>query len=156
MIILCPWCEKSFDVAENLIPENGRLLKCGSCSQTWFYNKNNQENVKPEKIISSIKSEKKKTSIKSSKKINKFIYKDLPDLPVNKGSELVKYEPKQNLSFGKILSYLIVLILSFVAVIIFLDTFKVSLSTFFPGLELTLYNLFETLKDLVLFIKDLN
>ena len=96
MIILCPSCEKSFDVAENLIPENGRLLKCGSCSQTWFYNKNNQENVKAEKIISSIKSEKKKTSIKSSKKINKFIYKDLPDLPVNKGSELVKYERKQN------------------------------------------------------------
>ena len=40
MIINCPYCEKKFEVDENLIPHNGRLLKCGSCDQTWFFNKN--------------------------------------------------------------------------------------------------------------------
>ena len=50
----------------------------------------------------------------------------------------------------------IVLIISFVAVIIILDTFKSSLSNYFPNLELILYNLFETLRDLILFAKDLN
>ena len=39
MIIVCPSCGKNFDVDENLIPDKGRLLKCGSCNQTWFFNK---------------------------------------------------------------------------------------------------------------------
>ena len=38
---------------------------------------------------------------------------------------------------------------------IVLDTFKNPLSVFFPNLELILYNLFETLRDLILFAKDL-
>ena len=76
-------------------------------------------------------------------------------LPINKGSEIVKYKPKSTFYFGKFLSYLIVLIITFVALIIILDTFKIPLSVFFPNLELILYNLFETLKDLILFTKDL-
>ena len=38
MIIICPCGEKKFEVDSNLIPEKGRMLKCGSCDQTWFYN----------------------------------------------------------------------------------------------------------------------
>ena len=38
MIINCPCGEKKFEVDSNLIPEKGRMLKCGSCDQTWFYN----------------------------------------------------------------------------------------------------------------------
>ena len=67
-------------------------------------------------------------------------------MPTNKGSELVTYKPKSTFTFGKFLSYLIVLIISFIALIIILDTFKVTLSIFFPNLELILYNLFETIK----------
>ena len=29
MIITCPFCNKNFDVNTNLIPDKGRLLKCG-------------------------------------------------------------------------------------------------------------------------------
>ena len=47
MIIICPSCGKNFDVDENLIPDKGRLLKCGSCNQTWFFNKNKDEEIKP-------------------------------------------------------------------------------------------------------------
>ena len=43
MIIICPCGEKKFEVDENLIPDKGRLLKCGSCDHTWFFNKNVSE-----------------------------------------------------------------------------------------------------------------
>ena len=47
------------------------------------------------------------------------------------------------------------IIISFVALIIVLDTFKSPLDDKFPGLELLLYNLFETIKDIFLFNKNL-
>ena len=52
-------------------------------------------------------------------------------------------------------SYLLVFLISFVALIILLDTLKSPLINVFPGLEIVLFNLFETLKDVKLFIIDL-
>ena len=150
MIIVCPSCGKNFDVDENLIPEKGRLLKCGSCNQTWFFNKN--ENVEIKSPTNEFFEEEK--PIIKEKKIKKSEINFSTN--INKGSELVKYQPKYNFTFGKFLSYIIVSIISFVAIIIILDTFKSPLSNIFPNLELVLYNLFETLRDLILFAKDLN
>ena len=149
MIIVCPSCGKNFDVDENLIPEKGRLLKCGSCDQTWFFNKNKSLQIKP--LINETFEEKPYVK---EKKIRKPISNFSDN--IKKGSELVKYQPKYNFTFGKFLSYIIVSIISFVAIIIVLDTFKSPLSNIFPNLELILYNLFETLRDLILFAKDLN
>ena len=150
MIIVCPSCGKNFDVDENLIQDKGRLLKCGSCNQTWFFNKNENIEIKPStnKVFAE-----EKTNIKQKK-----IRKPVSNFSTNikKGSELVKYKPKYNFTFGKFLSYIIVSIITFVAIIIVLDTFKSPLSNIFPNLELILYNLFETLRDLILFAKDLN
>ena len=53
------------------------------------------------------------------------------------------------------MSYLLVFLISFVALIILLDTLKSPLINVFPGLEIVLFNLFETLKDVKLFIIDL-
>ena len=149
MIIVCPSCGKNFDVDENLIPDKGRLLKCGSCNQTWFFNKNDK-NVEIKPLINEVAEE--KPNIKE-----KNIQKSTPNFSANikKGSELVRYQPKYNFTFGKYLSYIIVSIITFVAIIIVLDTFKDPLSNIFPNLELALYNLFETLRDLILFAKDL-
>ena len=60
-----------------------------------------------------------------------------------------------NIKIDKFFSYLLVFIISFVALIILLDTIKSPLINFFPGLELLLFNLFETLKDIKSFIIDL-
>ena len=150
MIIVCPSCKKNFDVDQNLIPDKGRLLKCGSCNQTWFFNKNENIQIKPQ-IEESVVEE--KPDVKEEKidtPVSTFSNK------TNKGSELVKYQPRYNFSFGKFLNYIIVSIITFVAIIIVLDTFKEPLSSIFPNLELVLYNLFETLRDLILFAKDLN
>ena len=150
MIIVCPSCRKKFDVDVNLIPDKGRLLKCGSCNETWFFNKDENVQIKPstEEFV-----KEEKLDIKDKK-----ITKPVSNFSTNtkKGSELVKYQPKNNLTFGKFLSYIIVSIISFVAIIILLETFKDPLSGIFPNLELILYNLFETLRDLILFAKDLN
>ena len=37
MIISCEKCNKKFELEDNLIPETGRLLQCGSCSYQWHY-----------------------------------------------------------------------------------------------------------------------
>ena len=148
MIITCPSCEKKFEVNENLIPDKGRLLKCGSCDQTWFFNKNVIEQT--DLLVD--KPAKQKKILDKGEKTNELISKE----PIKSGSELVKYRPKYNFTLGKFLSYMIVTIITFVAIIIVLDTFKDPLSSIFPNLELVLYNLFETLRDLILFAKDLN
>ena len=37
MIIECPNCNKKFNLDEKLIPQNGRTLKCSSCSHIWHH-----------------------------------------------------------------------------------------------------------------------
>ena len=53
MIISCEICNKRFEVDDNLIPEQGRLLQCSSCDHKWFF-KNTEELIEkkePKKII---------------------------------------------------------------------------------------------------------
>jgi len=59
------------------------------------------------------------------------------------------------LNLSQILSYFVVFIISFIALVIILDTFQSPLSDIFPGLEFLLYNLFESLKDVFLFTRNL-
>ena len=37
MIISCEKCDKKFEISDELIPDSGRLLQCGSCSYQWHY-----------------------------------------------------------------------------------------------------------------------
>tara|TARA_B100001057_G_C22242387_1_gene716291 strand:- start:81 stop:521 length:441 start_codon:yes stop_codon:yes gene_type:complete len=144
MIITCPNCEKKFEVDANQIPENGRMLKCGSCDQTWFFN--------PKPQTSSQKSQDIKIDLKSE------LSKDNQEITVikkEKKSETKKINKSSNFGIGKILSYFIVIIISFIAFIVILETFKIPLSNIFPGLEFMLYSLFEIIKDISLFFKNL-
>ena len=161
MIITCPNCNKQFEIDNSLITNEGRDLQCGSCNHVWFYKSkeyNNELFKLNEEIVSKeieIKDENKKESIeekkRSLKNTNTEIKKEkIPEKQKNKTS-LKKTENKGS----KFFSYLIVLIISFVALIILLDTLKNPLINVFPGLEIILFNLFETLKDLKLFIIDL-
>ena len=159
MIISCINCDKKFNVNSDLIPNDGRTIQCGSCNHVWFFRKNYQENQSLKKTstenksTSSVKKEVLKDRVspapktEMSKNTSKYINK--------KGSEIVKYDPKFNFTFVKFLSYILVLIISFIGLIIILDTFKSILYNSFPNLEFFLYSLYETLKDVELFIKDL-
>ena len=159
MIIECVNCTKKFDVNSDLIPLNGRTIQCGLCGHIWFYKKNFQNEAKINEIetIDNIDifnqniqsdnnlSEPSKRNKKKSKK------KELS----TKGSELVKYKPKSNFTFGKFLSLIVVFIISFIALILIIDTFKNPLYDLIPRLEIWLFHLYEILKDIKLFIKDL-
>ena len=37
MIVNCECGKKKFNIDSSLIPKEGRLLKCGSCSKIWHY-----------------------------------------------------------------------------------------------------------------------
>ena len=153
MIITCPNCNKQFMIDNSMISDEGRDLQCGSCNHVWFYNPK-ISNFKKEKNQDTKIDNLKKTFIEEDKQ-KVFEEKDYSKLKDNKNYEITEYKPKKSLSFLKFLSYLIVLLISFVALLIIIDTFNSFLYQFFPGLELIMFNLFETLKDIELFIKDL-
>ena len=154
MIISCPACKKKFEIDSNLIPKDGRNLQCGSCLNVWFY--------KLEKNILDLEIKDNATDLNEDN--NDIIIKEDKNKEIsttkNKDSEnrkdkaLVKYEKKTKLSLINLIGYFFVLILSFVALLIILDTFEPLLLRIFPNLELILFNFYETLLDIYLFIKD--
>ena len=147
MIITCPSCKKKFKIDANLIPNEGRNLKCGSCGHVWFF-KNNKN---PEMITENFAEI--NTNNFSNEKIEQTTSKKYKSK--NNDKALVKYENVQNFSFINLFSYFLVSIISFIALIVVLDTFQNPLMNVFPNLELFLFNLFESLKDISLFIGDL-
>ena len=46
MIITCEQCLKKFEIESSLIPKNGRLLQCSSCTHKWFYKRDISEETK--------------------------------------------------------------------------------------------------------------
>ena len=144
MIIVCPSCQKKFEIDQNLIPKGGRLLQCGYCNEKWFF-KINKKEVSENKLNF-------KNEVTSSNNNNVNLRETEINFDDNTDN-IIKV--KNNFSFSIFLSYILVSIISFVALIIFIDTFKSPLYGIFPNLELILFNLFETLKDIKLFIKDL-
>ena len=138
MIIKCPNCQKTFEVDSSLIPDKGRIIQCGSCNHTWNFNKKNLESK-----IQNFETKIPEIQIKPT-------YPKVKDIKKNKSQIKKKF-----LGLNKILSYLLVFIITFIALIILIDTFKIPLSKFFPQIELIIFNLFETLIDIYLFLKNL-
>ena len=151
MIIICVNCDKKFNVNSDLIPSEGRTIQCGSCNHVWFFNRNDQRII--DNPVSSVKNLPKKKPSNPVKKQKNFSEKKFTSN--NRGSEIIKYQPKSNFTFGKFMSYIFVILISFIGLIILIDTFKSLLYEYFPNLEFLLFSLYETLKDIELFIKDL-
>ena len=165
MIISCPNCEKQFKIDTSQIPTKGRNLQCGSCGHTWFYKiedvssevttlKDEQSNneIETKKIISDIEKTFEINEIKSNKRPLKN-EKKVKKLQENQKSTSKKINEVN--SGSKFFSNLVVCVISFLALIIFIDTLKKPLINIFPGSEIILLNLFETLQDIKLFIIDL-
>ena len=152
MIISCPNCKKQFKINPALIPAKGRDLKCGSCNYVWFYkiedNKPEPLSLNEEIILNKDKSIIFEKENKIEKKEDKNQEKNIDKKILNKNTK------KENI-INKFFSYLVVIIISFVSFIVLLDTLKAPLIKVFPGLEIILFNLFEILQDIRLFIIDL-
>ena len=140
MIIACPKCKKKFDIEDSLIPEKGRLLQCSSCDNKWFFKKTIEVKKKIERISTKTKTNK--------------IPKETEDIIIEAEENNTKVEnlKKNNLP---ILNLLLITLISFAALIIFLDTFKIQINNLVPGFKFLLENFYETLKDFYLFTIDL-
>ena len=160
MIITCPCEKKQFKIDSSLIPKEGRELQCGSCERVWFYKLENEsevpltlnENASVDKVEPDIEIKDKNEEFSEKLNQEKTIRPEIKEI-----SKETDKTVKKTVNKGpKFFSYLIVFIISFVALVILLDTLKTPLINIFPGLELVLFNLFETLKDIKLFIIDLS
>ena len=145
MIIVCPSCEKKFQVDDNKIPEKGRRLKCGFCDKEWFFEKNVETRINNQQQIPKINIDNEKENFE-----NKIAQTNEEKDETNEVNNLNLDKKKYN--YFKIF---IVLIISTIALIVILDTFKNQFSLIIPNLSEILNNLYESLTDLKLFIKDL-
>ena len=181
MIITCNNCNKKFDIDSTLIPDKGRLLQCASCDHKWFFKKEVLENI-VSPIVEDIDNDNvnifvqnnlsNKDEINPSNLQNHEVDADTEEkldekIEVNKEEEL-KHKIDANINESttansiqkkqknfKILNIFIVAIISFVAFIIIVDTFKYPIGKIVPNIEFILYNLYESIKDISLFIRDL-
>ena len=162
MIIKCTNCNKKFRVDDNLIPENGREIICGSCNHAWHFKleKTSEKSLVLDNEMIDLQ--------KKQDQNNKNFHEDFSNIETEKNTKndqiTISKETKVDFKIDKkntyskksnFFSYLIVVIISFIALIILVDTIKSPLINIFPGLEIVLFNLFETLKDVRLFITDL-
>ena len=176
MIITCNNCNKNFEADSNLIPENGRLLQCNACDHKWFFKKEMKERSVPIVKIKDITDEPaplKDEVIRvetGNQETIELLDKRTDDISViesvsiqnnNETEEITLEEKDSNIKKSpnkksyNILGLTVVLIISFIAIIIVLDTFQKPISMFVPNIEFTLYNLYETIKDIFLFFSDL-
>ena len=169
MIITCNNCNKKFDIDSSLISDKGRLLQCASCNHKWFFKKEILEKtvspIDEETDIDSINIFDQNSSSTNEEKSLLDVSKDEVEVDLQEEtkekieinideSPQVNIKPKKPKNF-KILNIFIVAIISFVAFIIIVDTFKYPIGKIVPNIEFILYNLYESIKDISLFVRDL-
>ena len=162
MIIECPACSKKFNIDEKLIPDEGRLLKCGNCDHTWFYKKEENLKLETETIkINEIEENKSEINIepvdvpiKHTKKIRKRISKK-SSTQESTSKELVSIDKSSVSRENNIIKKIFLIIISIIAFILLIDTFKNQISVIFPGILQMSDSLYLVINDLKLFIKDL-
>ena len=150
MIITCEQCLKKFEIESSLIPKKGRLLQCSSCTHKWFYKSDISEETEVVLEPQNIKTKKIEPIIKEDNNIK--IFNDSETFKKNKRKHSYKHIENKKLSF---LNVILVFIISIIALIVLLDTFKSPISLMIPSIEFILESLYETLKDILLFIQDL-
>jgi len=173
MIITCNNCNKKFDLDSNLIPDKGRLLQCASCNHKWFFKKEIVEDIDSDNVnVFDQNNTTNNDEINPSDLSNKQVEIDAvveldekieiynkeetgKNIEVNIKEQIPIISKPKKLKNFKILNLFIVAIISFVAFIIIVDTFKYPIGQVVPNIEFILYNFYESIKDISLFIRDL-
>ena len=173
MIIQCENCNKKFEIQDNLIPDKGRLLECGSCAHHWHYTPIAKLELTDKVLIKDEPADEvlfkdepadevlfkdepaeelivKKTKKKS--KIIKKIYENDTDNVIDQTNKNIATK-KKNISF---INFILVGIISFVAIVILVDTFQSQIANVIPNINLYINELHEILRDIFLFIADLS
>ena len=152
MIITCEQCDKKFEIESTLIPKKGRLLQCSSCNHQWVYKKDILEETEDVIKKQDIKSKKNEPPVEEINNIK--VFEDLAPAKEKKRKHSYKSVQTENKKIS-FLSIILVFIISITALIALLDTFKSSVYLMMPNIEFVLDNLYETIRDILLFIQDL-
>ena len=163
MIISCPECGKRFNIDQNLIPKDGRLLQCSNCMHKWHFSiKKNEEiieePIKPEEVIIENKNQEKKINPShefiptEDETVEKELKKE--QKVINKLKKKDQKQKKKDKPI-KLLNMIIVIIISIAALIIIIDTFRIELSEYMPFLNPMLDSFYAIVTDINSFIKDL-
>ena len=165
MIISCLNCKKKFKIDEKLIPVNGRLLQCSSCNHKWHYKIPKNENLAKEDIISNKAKENEQAKIYDKKKSSNLTLNEINNNEINKNTNEKSYKNlklkkekesrKVKLTSINVLNAFFITIITFVAMILILDTFKIYIANYVPILIPLLDSLYETFIDINSFIKNL-
>ena len=148
MIISCDQCHKKFEIDSNLIPKDGRLLECGSCNHKWFYKQDIEDKTEEIIIEPQLKNIEEEDIDPSRTDISQIKELDTS----SKKKEIIENKKIKKIGF---LNIIIVSIISFVALIILIETFKDPISIFIPNIKFILNSLYEIIRDIILFFKDL-
>ena len=152
MIIACPSCGKNFNVRDDQIPEKGRLLQCSNCKHEWFYTKNTISIDDDINELSNDELTQESFGIldKEDDQHDEGIVED-KTVELEKPKTSKKQKGKQ-FNFFKLL---LVLIISFAAFVLIVDTFIVQISEYLPFAEKYLDNLYQSIIDISLFFQNL-
>ena len=148
MIIVCPRDQKSFNIDDKLIPKEGRLVKCGVCNHTWFFKP--KENIKYKQVSAAPDTTINEEENKVFKQVrqNKETVKPKVDKTTGKKKYLPAIKKEKNKNFSKLF---LVFLITIIAIVILIDTFKVPLSYIIPNINFYLDNLYQSLIDIKLF-----
>ena len=141
MIINCQKCNKKFKVDDDLMPPQGRLLKCGNCGNSWFY-ENNKEKIDDINVFNKTVNDNVENKIKLKTNLSKKV-------------QISSKKNKKENFLKHFFNYFIVILILFISILLIVDTFKIQISFFLPGIIPLLDSLYATIYDLQLFIIDL-
>ena len=152
MIIVCPSCGKNFNVRDDQIPDKGRLLQCSNCKHEWFYTKNTipiYDNL-DEQSNDELTQESFGILDEEENKRDEVIIED-ETVELEKPKD-IKKKKTAKINFFKLL---LVFIISFVALVLIVDTFILQISEYVPFAEKYLDNLYQSIIDISLFFQNL-
>jgi len=161
MIIICKSCNKNFNVPQNAIPKEGRLVQCSSCGNKWVQfpevskKVDTKKNIKP---VSVKKTPKKRTvkrsgpTIYSSEYLEKKHGIKIKDTSNTSKTRTAKKEVKTSLGFYGVFLITIIFLTAFLGV---LNLNKELVISNLPVTEKYINYLFENINIIWIIFKDI-
>lgn len=161
MIVICKSCNKNFNVPQNAIPKEGRLVQCSSCGNKWVQFPEVSKKVDTKKSIKpvSVKKTPKKRTVKrsgptiySSEYLEKKHGIKIKDTSNTSKTRTAKKEVKTSLGFYSVFLITIIFLTAFLGV---LNLNKEFVILNLPVTEKYINYLFENINIIWIIFKDI-
>ncbi len=161
MIIICKSCNKNFNVPQNAIPKEGRLVQCSSCGNKWVQFPEVSKKVDTKKSIKpvSVKKTPKKRTVKrsgptiySSEYLEKKHGIKIKDTSNTSKTRTAKKEVNTSLGFYSVFLITIIFLTAFLGV---LNLNKEFVILNLPVTEKYINYLFENINIIWIIFKDI-